>query len=176
MKNFYKIITMFITVIMCVAVVALLVATYMLDIRFLVKAINFITGSLLVQCTTIAVSILTIVVGICVIFSNKEDKKPIALEGANGELAITQETIENISNNVVRGFEGTKEVESKIFVDKKGEICVYVSLMVVPGIKICELTGKIQVQVKEEIKKMTDIDIVNVNVKIKNIYEKNQRK
>ena len=167
---------MIITVIISIAILATLSATYMLDIKLLAEAIDFVTSSLLVQCITIAVSIIVIVTGVCIIFSNGRNKKPIALESTNGELAITQETIENISNNVVKSFEGTKEVSSRIFINGKGEANVYVSLMVMPGIKICELTGKIQVKIKEEIKKMTGISIVNVNVKIENIYEKKAEK
>ena len=110
----------------------------------------------------------------CIFFdsSSKEQeeyKNGILLENANGKLLITRETIENLVNAVVKGFDSAEDVTTRIELDKDNNLIVYVNLSVKENAVIKELSTNLQNKIKETIKKASDLEVKEVNIKVKNI-------
>ena len=85
---------------------------------------------------------------------------------------ISQETLQNLTNSVAKGFEGAEEVYTKVVLDKENNLIVYVNLTVKPTVVIKELSMNIQNKVKQTIKQTTDLDVKEVNIKVRNIAPK----
>ena len=104
--------------------------------------------------------------------SSQEGKDGILLENGNGKLLISRESLENIVNSVTRDFEGTENVSSRIALDKDKNLRVYITTDVGQNIVIKELSNGIQGLVKEAIKNSIDLEVKEVNIKIRNINSK----
>lgn len=96
----------------------------------------------------------------------------ILLENEKGKLMISEETIQNLTNTVVKGFEGTEDVSTRISLDKEDKLMISINLSVKPGVIIKELSSNIQDKVKTTIKQVTDLEVQEVNIRIKNIAPK----
>ena len=103
--------------------------------------------------------------------SNKKEKvsKDVLMQNDNGKLMISRETIENIVTNVVKEFQGVKNSDTRINLDSQNNVAVLVDLTVTKSVIIKELTVNMQNRIKEAIKKTSDLDVNEVNVRIKNI-------
>ena len=106
----------------------------------------------------------------CIFFSSNtkgknEYKNGILLENADGKLLITRETIENLVNNVVKGF----DISTRIELNKDNTIEVYVNLSVRENAVIKELSTNLQTKIKNTIKKTSDLEVKGVNIKVKNV-------
>ena len=100
-----------------------------------------------------------------------KDKAPILVKTQNGEVEIAQETIISTVRSVGATFSNIKEVQAKMIKKRRG-IVIYAMLMVYANSNIRELTEQMQRQVKEVIKATTGVDVLEVNIKVKNIYQK----
>jgi len=132
-------------------------------------------------------TITNIVLGVCVLFillalkaiffdgASKEEersKEGIMLENDSGKLMVTRETLENLTNSVVKGFENTENIGSKILLDDEHNLRVLVTLTVKPGTIIKDLSNNIQAKIKDTIKTSLDLDVKEVNIRVKNIAPK----
>ena len=97
---------------------------------------------------TLGVNVIFILLSIkCIFFSSNsttqsKEKQGILLKNDNGKLMITKETIENLTNSVVKEFENIEETTSKINVDQDNNLSIVVSLVVKSNTIIKELTVK----------------------------------
>lgn len=110
----------------------------------------------------------------CIFFSSNtkgknEYKNGILLENADGKLLITRETIENLVNNVVKGFDTAEDISTRIELNKDNTIEVYVNLSVRENAVIKELSTNLQTKIKNTIKKTSDLEVKGVNIKVKNV-------
>ena len=104
----------------------------------------------------------------CIFFpaytKEKEEKLEgggILLENESGKLMISIETIENIVKSVINEFSNVRSVNCKVIID--------INLVVAPETIIKDLSANLQNKIKEVIKTTTEIEVKQVNVKIKNI-------
>lgn len=103
-----------------------------------------------------------------------KDKSPILVKTQNGEVEIAQETIISTVKNVGFSFDNIKDVQAKMI--KKGRgVIIYAVVLVYANSNIREITEEMQKQVKEVMKATTGVNVIEVNIKVKNIYQK-QRK
>lgn len=98
----------------------------------------------------------------------------LKLKNESGNLLISKETIQNLVNNVVTGFENTENVTTKIGLDKQNNLQIDVVLYVLPNTIIKELSANLQTRIKEVIKNTTDLDVTSVNIKVKNVATKKE--
>lgn len=97
------------------------------------------------------------------------NKEGILLENDNGQLLISKDTLENLVNGVVQNFESAENVTSRIILDKENNVKVFVTLYVRSNAVIKDLTTNLQTRVKEAVKKTSDLDVKEVNVRVRNI-------
>lgn len=101
--------------------------------------------------------------------------KGILIQNENGKLLISKDTIQNLVSGVVRNIQGAEDVSSKVSLSKENEINIEVVLFVSQDVIIKDLSNELQLKIKELIKKSMDIDIKEVNIKIKNITPKPEK-
>ena len=127
--------------------------------------------------------VLFILLGIKGIFFSTETPKNeknlengILIQNENGKLLISRDTIQNLVSGAVQSFENTHDVTSKVDLTSDNNINIDVTLFVEEQVPIKDLSNKLQVKIKEVIKKSLDIEIKEVNVKVKNIAPKQEAK
>lgn len=103
-----------------------------------------------------------------------KDKSPILVKTTNGEVEIAQETITSTVKNVGLSFDNIKDVQAKMIKKRKG-VVVYAMVLVYANSNIRETTEEMQKQVKEVIKATTGVNVIDVNIKVKNIYQKQKK-
>ena len=118
---------------------------------------------------------------ICMLFSiicifadsgSKEESKngrDVLMQNDNGKLMISRDTLENLVNAVVKEFAGAKEAHTRIGLDEQNNVAVFVDLSVTKDVVIKDLTLNMQNRIKEAISKTSDLDVNEVNVRIKNV-------
>ena len=98
------------------------------------------------------------------------------MQNDNGKLLISKPTIENIVKSVVKDFESVDDVSVDIDLDTVNNLIVNVNLVVSKDVIIKEITLNMQNKIKEAIKKTSDLEVKEVNVKIKNIADETEKK
>ena len=123
----------------------------------------------------LGVSVVFILLSIrCIFFISNDNQKDelkngILLENSDGKLLITAETIENLVNGVVKGFDSAEDANTKIELDPENNVIVLVNLKVKENAIIKELSTNLQTKIKETVKRSTDLDVKEVNIQVKNI-------
>ena len=130
-----------------------------------------------ISTTVLVVSIIFILLSLkCIFFGSKKSdiyKDNILLKNEEGKLIITKSSIENLVNNTIKGFSNVQEFTTKVKLNKENEIIVDVSLQVKENAIIRELSDNMQARIKQAVKKTSDLDIKEVNIKIKNVEQIN---
>lgn len=115
----------------------------------------------------------------CIFFRTKDtnkNKDGILLENDNGRLLISKDTLENLVNGVSKTIEGAENVTTKVTLDKENNLKVDVTLFVHQDTIIKDLSVGLQNKIKEAIKKSSDLDVKEVNIRVKNITPTNEIK
>lgn len=114
----------------------------------------------------------------CIFFSSDNDKingirDGILLENSDGQLVISKATLENLVDNVVKGFDSAQDVNSKIVLDEEKNLRVYVTLNVKDTAVIKELSNNLQNKIKSAIKRTSDLEVKEVNISVKELQSQN---
>lgn len=126
---------------------------------------------------TLGVSVVFILLSIkCIFFDEKSKEKAketqgILLKNENGQLMISKETIDNVVRNAVKGFDNVKECNTRIDVNSENQLRITLFLTVNENVVIKELASNLQTKIKEEVKKVSDLDVQEVNVKVTSLQE-----
>lgn len=112
----------------------------------------------------------------CMFFDEKSkeamrEAQGILLKNENGQLMISKETIDNMVKNAVTGFESVKDCNTRIDVTEENQLKITLFLTVTESVVIKELASNLQTKIKEEVKKTSDLDVQEVNVKIMGLQE-----
>lgn len=100
----------------------------------------------------------------------------ILLENEDGKLLITKDTLTSMVNSVVSSFEGVESQQSKIILDSNNDVSIILTLEVSNNAVIKELGNNIQVKVKDAIKKSLDVDVKNLDIRVKNVIKPEENK
>ena len=176
MKRIEKIsLILFSTLILIISVISCLTIFGWVSVSTMADIVSAITTNQITSNIILVLSIIFILLAIrCIFFDSSAKEKQdyqngILLENANGKLLITRETIENLVNTVVKGFDSAEDVTTKIELDKENNVRVFVNLVVKENAVIKELSTNLQNKIKDTIKKSSDLDVKEVNIKVKNI-------
>ena len=178
MKFFDKLVLkIFSIIIIALTITVILVMTNVLSINsisaFIIKFTDYENGiKILIVC--LAVLMLLAIKGL--FFTSKPNtqssKDGIILENSSGKLIISKESLENLIHSVVKDVPGAETVMSKTFLDKDKNLIVYVTVIVSKDVMLKDITMELQNKVKEAMKKTADLDVKEVNIKIRNISSK----
>ena len=140
----------------------------------MVKAL--ITGDLSSK-ITLGISIVFILLSIkCMFFDEKSNEmvretQGILLKNEKGQLMISRESIDNIVKNTVVGFDNVKQCNTRIDVNSENQLRITLLLVVNENVVIKELASTLQKKVKEDVKKVADLEVQEVNVKITSLQD-----
>ena len=153
-----------------------------LDLDLVIDSVEYITTDNIGAKITFGVAVVFILLAIKCIFLNSDtsstsnSKDGILLENDSGKLLVSKDTIESLTNAVVRNFETAQNVMTKVELDNDNNVSIYITLFVYPDAVIKDLTASLQKNIKETIKKSLDLEVKDVNVRIKNITVKKEVK
>ncbi len=124
---------------------------------------------------TLGVLVVFILLAIKGIFFSSDSKNDdgiengILIQNENGKLFISKDTIQNLVSGVVKQIDGAQDISSKVVLSKDNNINIDVILYVTQDVIIKDLSNDLQLKIKDVVKKSMDIDIKEVNVRVKNI-------
>ena len=95
-------------------------------------------------------------------------KDGIVLENTNGKLVISKESLENLIASVIKDIPGADTVSSKTILDRDKNLIVYVTAVVSKDVMIKDISNELQEKIKTAMKRTADLDVKEVNIKIKN--------
>jgi len=166
---------LFSTLMLIISVIFCLFVFGWLDVEFIGDIIITAINDSVISNVILGLSTLFILLAVrCIFFDfsskqKNEYRNGILLENSDGKLLITRETIENLVNGVVKGFDSAEDVTTKIELDQENNVRVYVNLNVKENAIIKELSTNLQTKIKDTIKKATDLEVKEVNIKVKNV-------
>lgn len=167
---------LFSIIIIFLSIITILTVTSVLHIDFLVRVLSFTAENETYARITIIVSVILILLGIKSLLSRlkpeDESKNGIILENASGKLVISKESLENLIAGVSKNIPGAESISSKTVLDKDRNLKVYVTTVVSDDVVLKDISTDLQKRIKEAMKKTADLDVKEVNIKIKNITNK----
>lgn len=101
-----------------------------------------------------------------------DGKDGVVLENNNGKLVISKETLDNIISGIAKDISGTESTSSKTIVDKNRNLRVYVTTLVNKDVLIKDVSSELQDKIIDAMKRTADLDVKEVNIKVKNITSK----
>lgn len=108
-------------------------------------------------------------------FTSKPDskgKEGVILENDNGKLVISKESLESLIASVSKEIPGAETVSSRNIVDNNKNLIVYITALVSKDVMIKDVSTDLQEKVKEAMRRTADLDVKEVNIRIKNITSK----
>lgn len=156
-----------------------LIVTGVIPAEYLTDPIVYLTdGAMKIRITLIVCAVLLILVLKSLCFASKpnsEGKEGIVLENTNGKLVISKESLENMIASLSKEIPGTESTTSKTLVDKDKNLKVYVTTVVNRDVMIKDVSTELQNKIKEAMKRTADLEVKEVNVRIKNITSKKMK-
>lgn len=172
--------TIFSVIVLVLAIVLLGIMFNFLGIAIITKCVSFILEDVYAFRIALITSIVCILLAIKGIFfkSKKENlgKDGIVLENSSGKLVISKESLENLVSSVAKEIPGADVVSSKTILDKEKNLKVYVVTTVSRDIMLKDISTELQNKIKDAMKQTADLDVKEVNIKIKNITSKKVKK
>lgn len=172
----FTLITYSLVILILSVIVSLLIFNWM-DFNTVTDMVEaLITGSVSSK-ITLGVCVVFILLSIkCMFFDEKskeiaKEAQGILLKNENGQLMISRETIDNMVKNAVAGFENVKQCNTRIDVNEENQLKITLFLTVNENVVIKELAGNLQTKIKDEVKKISDLDVQEVNVKVMSLQE-----
>ena len=168
--------TLFSIIILTLSLVLSLMLFNWLDIINAYYLLKFLISVPLATNISLVVVIILMLLSLkCIFFAsyNKEKSEKaegILLENESGKLLISIETLENLVKGVISGFANVKSTNCRVKLDKQvNNVTIDLNLVVSPYTIIKDLSTNIKSRIKEVIKTTTEIDVKQINIKIKNI-------
>lgn len=165
----------FSTIMLIISVIVCLLIFGWLDLDLVHQIAELAIQNEICSNTLLVLSIIFILLAIKCIFFESSYKKEmdykngILLENADGKLLITKDTLENLVSNIAKGFEGAESVSTRVELDKENHVIVFVNLTVKENAIIKELSSNIQNKIKETVKKTSDLEVKEVNIKVRDV-------
>ena len=164
----FSIITITLSIVIC------LIAFGWVDISIITVALSAALATQNGIYITVGVAIVLILK--CIFFpswekckASSDDDEGILLQNDNGKLLITKGTIKNLVTGVVEEFKEIQDSYSQVEINAVNDVFVNVTINVYKGAVIKDVTSKLQNNVKTAIKKATDLEIKEINIKVNDV-------
>ena len=168
--------TIFSIIILILSLILCLLVFGWLEIRNIYYVFQYLVSTPTATNITLGAAIVLMLLAIkCIFFpaynKGKETRtEGILLENESGKLLISIDTIENLVKGVLAGFENVRSTNCRVKLDKQvNNVIIDMNLIVTADTVIKELSANLQSKIKEVIKTTTEIEVKQVNIKIKNI-------
>ena len=177
MKILEKIaLVLFSIIVSVISIVLILVMFDIVSVSFISSTILLLVKNDLSFKITLGVAIVALLLAIkCIFFraeSEDDGRNGVTLENNAGKLVISKESLENLIANVVKEVQGIEAVSSRTILDKDNNVVVYVTTLVSKDMMIKDVSSQIQEKIKVALKKTADLEVKQVNIKVKNITNK----
>lgn len=181
------ILTIYSIIVLIESILAIFLVFGWVDIQNITEILRDMLNNYVAYNVIFGVSIVFIILSIKAILfysgsSDKENRKKdklgegVLLENEDGKLLISKDTIERLANNTLRNFENIKDARTKVFIDSKNNIAIVVELQILQNTVIKDLNSNLQSSIKETIKNATDLEVNEINIKVKNIIPVQEKK
>jgi len=163
-------------IILAVTIATVLVMTGIVSFEEIVNPVaSVLSGenSLKIIIGVLAVLMLLAIKGL--FFTSKPEsngKEGIVLENTSGKLVISKESLENLIASVTKEVPGADTVASKTILDRNKNLIVYVTAIVSKDVMLKDVSNELQRKIKDAMKRTADLEVKEVNIKIKNITSK----
>lgn len=168
--------TIFSIIILILSVAVLGIMFNLVEATILTKPIYFVMENIYAfRATLVVIAILVLLAIKGIFFKSKGEnlgKDGIVLENASGKLVISRESLENLVASVAKEIPGAEAVSSRTILDKDRNLKVYVTTTVARDMMLKEVSTTLQDKIKEAMKETADLDVKEVNIRIKNISSK----
>lgn len=158
------------------SIMVALIVTGIIPVDYLTDPIVYLTdGTVKIKATLIVCAVLLLLVIKSLCFASKpndDGKEGIVLENSSGKLVISKESLENMIASISKEIPGTESTTSRTLVDKDKNLKVYVTTVVSKDVMIKDISTELQHKIKDAMRKTADLEVKEVNVKIKNITSK----
>lgn len=170
---------LFSIIIILISIITMLIALNVLHLDVVPNMISYAIETEMSTRITIIVSVVLILLGIKSLCARlkpiDEAKNGIVLENASGKLIISKESLENLISSVSKNIPGAESITSRTVLDKDRNLKVYVTTVVSGDVVLKDISTDLQKRIKEAMKKTADLEVKEVNIKIKNITNKKSR-
>ncbi len=168
---------LFSCIIIVIAIVFILSVTHIISIYSILDEVEslILSGESKIEITIAIFAVLLLLALKGLFFTSKPEdtgKDGIVLENTSGKLVISKESLENLIANIIKDVPGAETVSSRTFLDKNGDLIIYVTAIVSKDVMIKDISSELQEKIKIAMKKTADLDVKEVNIKIKNISSK----
>ena len=163
-------------IILAVTIAIILIMTGIVSPEEIVKpVVSVLDGenSLKIIIGVLAVLMLLAIKGL--FFTSKPEsngKEGIVLENTSGKLVISKESLENLIASVTKEVPGADTVASRTILDRNKNLIVYVTAIVRKDVMLKDVSNELQRKIKDAMKRTADLEVKEVNIKIKNITSK----
>ena len=151
----------------------ILIILNVVQINVITKTISLLLTNETTIKVTLGISVVALLLAIkCMFFGAKPEddgRNGVILENDAGKLVISKESLENLIANVVKDVQGIEAISSRTILDKNNQLIVYVTTLVSKDIMIKDVSAQIQDKIKEALNKTADLEVKQVNIKVKNI-------
>lgn len=178
MKFFDKLVLkIFSIIILAIGIISILLMTGIINLEMILnEVVKLSDGETTIEVAigVLAVLMLLSIKGLFFTSRNQDKtlKEGIILENTNGKLVISRESLENLVASVTKDIPGADTIASKTILDKNRNLIVNVTAAVSKDVMIKDVSNEVQARVKEAMKKTADLEVKEVNIKIKNITSK----
>ena len=163
-------------IILVISIVIILVITGILPISVITSELMFLTDVGSNIKIALAIAFVFVLLALKGLFftskTNDDGKEGIILENNSGKLVISKESLQNLIASVVKEIPGAESISSKTILDKNRNLIVYVTTTVSRDVMIKDISTELQEKIKNALKKTADLEVKEVNIKIKNITSK----
>lgn len=126
----------------------------------------------------IGVSVFLILLSVkCLFFGGATPKtqkstEGILLQNGDGKLLITKDTLQNVVEGVVKGYNNILDSEVEIKIDKQNNVGIDLMISVYDDIIIKNVTSELQNKIKTTVKNCTDLDVNSVDIGVRQVEHK----
>lgn len=164
-------------IIIIIAIVFILSITHIISIYTILDKLEavILNGETAIEVTIAVLAVLMLLALKGLFFTSKSEdtgKNGIVLENTSGKLVISKESLENLIASVIKDIPGAETVSSRTILDKNENLIIYVTAIVSKDVMIKDISNELQEKIKLAMKKTADLDVKEVNIKIKNITSK----
>ncbi len=172
----FSLITLILSILVC------LIAFGWIDVSIITVGITNALASQNGMYITIGISVVLVLLSIkCLFFpsyerriSKEDDEEGILLQNDNGKLLITKGTIKNLVNSTVDEFKNIEGSDAEITLDQNNDVYVDLEINVQKETIIKDVSSKLQNKIKEAVKKATDLEIKEINIKVNDVEREEQ--